>query len=381
MALVLPKGHEYAARLIEGVVGFAQSHPGYEFIEVPYEEARTPPAVYRVEADGALVWAHHDNPWVLDLRDRGVKLVSFNSEWLSQGIPCVSFDIQAVPQRAVEHLGTLGRKHAAHVGHLTSGSPAKTQLRENFLAEGRRRGWTVSAFDVPGVPSSEPRRLTNPAAERELIAFLRSLNRPAVIHCDDDYVGVLVCRVAAHIGLSVPDDLAVLGYFDLAIARLSSPSLSSIPAPGQLVGSAGMQVLEALLRGRRKVRRRTKVPPPPVAQRESTGRAIVRDDDIRQAYQMIQEHACDGLTVMELVDRLAISQKTLNKRFLAVYGCTPGQAIRRERVERAKAWLSSAGLSISRIATMCGFRAASNFDFFFKRETGCSPGEYRARQR
>jgi len=377
IALVLPKGHEYAARLIEGVVGFVQDHAEFEFIEIPYEENRTPPTIYHVEADGALVWAHRGNPWVLDLRDQGVKLVSFNSEWLAEGIPCVGFDIEAVPQVAVEHLAGLGRKHAAHIGHLTEGNPAKLRLREGFLKRARRRGWTVSAFDVPGVPSAEPHRLNAPEAERELIGLLERLERPAVIHCDDDYVGVLVCRVAEHMGLSVPGDLAVLGFFDLAIARLSSPSLSSIPAPGQLVGAAGMQVLRAMLNGRRRIRRYTKVPPPPVAGRASTGGTVTPDDDIRQAHRMIQEHACEGLTVNELVDRLALSQKTLNKRFRAVYGCKPGQAIRRVRVERAKGWLSSTRLSISRIATMCGFREASNFAFFFRRETGRSPGEYR----
>ena len=80
VALFLPKGHEYAARLIEGVVSFVHEHAGFEFVEVPYDENRTPPAAYHVEVDGALVWAHHDSPWVLDLRNRGVKLVSPNSE-------------------------------------------------------------------------------------------------------------------------------------------------------------------------------------------------------------------------------------------------------------------------------------------------------------
>jgi len=381
VSLVLPKGHEYAARLIEGVVGFVQDHAGFEFTEIAYDEDRTPPAAYHVDADGALVWANHDSPWVLDLRDRGVKLVSFNTEWLAEGIPCVGFDREAVLDVAVEHLATLRRDNAAYIGHMSSRNPAKLRTRDGFLERARRRGWTTAAQEIPGIPSEERHRLGDPASERELIDFLRGLSLPVCIYCDDDYVGVLVCRVAEHLGLAVPGDVAVLGFFDLSIARLSTPSLSSMPAPGQLVGAAGMQLLNAWFDSKRPPKKPVMVAPPPVVERESTGGLIVRNDDIRRAHRMIQRHACEGFTVNELVDRLAISQKTLNKRFSAVYGCRPGEAIRRVRAERARQWLATTGLSIARIATMCGYGELSNFDLFFKRETGCTPSEYRGKLR
>ncbi len=381
IAIILPKGHEYAARLLEGIVEFTQDHAGFEFVEVPYDENRTPPAIYHLQVDGALVWTHHNCRWVLDLRDRGVQLVSLNSEWLAEGIPCVGFDLDAVLDAAVEHLAQLGRRHAAYVGHLSSRNPAKQRLRDGFLDRASRRGWTVAAMEIPGEPSAERHRLAEPASEQELIDFLRGLRRPVAVHCDDDYVGVLVCQVAEHLGLAVPDDVAVLGFFDLAIARFSRPTLSSIPAPGQLVGVAGMRLLSDLLHGSQPAAARAMVAPPPVAARESTSGTIVRDDDIRRARQLIEDFACQGLTVTQLLDRLALSQKTLNKRFVAVHGETPGAAIRRVRTERAKQWLAATDLSIARIAAMCGFGEPSNFNLFFKRETGCTPSEYRRASR
>ena len=86
-------------------------------------------------------------------------------------------------------------------------------------------------------------------------------------------------------------------------------------------------------------------------------------------------------TVEQLLERFVISQKTLNKRFTAVYGHTPGAAIRRVRTEQAKRWLATTDLSIARIATMCGFGEPSNFNLFFKRETGCTPSKYRGQSR
>lgn len=232
-------------------------------------------------------------------------------------------------------------------------------------------------LEIPGIPSEQRRRLAEPGDETELIAFLRDLPKPVAIHCDDDYVGVLVCRVAEHLELAVPGDVAVLGYFDLAIARFSNPTLSSIPAPGQLVGAAGMKLLSDLLQGARSAERQVLLAPPPVAARESTNGTAVRADDIHRAHQLIEELACKGLTVEQLLERLAMSQKTLNKRFMAVYGHKPGAAIRKVRTERAREWLATTNLSIGRIAEMCGFSEPSNFNLFFKREVGCTPSEYR----
>ena len=236
VALILPRGHEYAARLVEGVVEVARERPEFDVVEVPYNESGAISAVDVLGASGALVWTHRGDRWVLDLRDRGVKVVSFNAEWVAERIPCVSFDLDAMLDTVVDHLAELQRKHAAYVGHLISQNPAKQAVRDAFLERARRRGWTVRAFEVPGIPSEEHYRLDNPAEETELAEFLRGLGRPACIHCDDDYVGVLVCRVAEHLGLSVPDDLAVLGLMDLLVARLVRPTLSSIPVPGQAVG-------------------------------------------------------------------------------------------------------------------------------------------------
>lgn len=377
IALLLPKGHEYSARLIEGVFGFAQEHGRFEILEIPYDENRSPPAVYSLEDDGALVWAHHDSPWVLDLRDRGIPLVSLNSEWLADGISCVGFDLEAELEMAIDHLAGLQREHAAYIGHRLASNPAKLHWRNGFLERARQQGWTATSMEVPGIPSEERHRLAAPSAERELIDFLRGLNTPVAIHCDDDYVGVLVCRVAEHLGMSVPQDVAVLGFFDLTIARFSTPSLSSIPAPGQMVGALAMQVLSNILAGTHPANARMLVAPPPVVQRESTGGTTVRDDDIRRAHQLIQENACHGLTVTQLLEQLSVSQKTLNKRYSAVYGRTPGEAIRHERAERAKQWLATTQLSIGRIAAMCGFDEPSNFNLFFKREVDCTPSEYR----
>lgn len=381
VAVFLPKGHDYASRLIEGALGAAQDRALLQYIEIPYDEERAPPAAYSINVDGALVWTHPGCNWVLDLRDRGVKLVSFNTEWLSAGIPCVGMDLEASLDVAVKHLATLRRSNAAYVGHKTTISQGKQRQRDAFLSRARSFGWTAAAIEIPGNPSEERYRIADPESEKALITFLRELPKPAVLFCDDDYVAALVCCVAESIGLGVPADLAVLGYFDMMIARFTKPTISSLPGSGKLVGAMGASILADILSGLPPPTKPVFVAPPPVMERESTGGTTIRDDDMRKAHALIERFACAGLTVEQLLTRLSLSQKTLNKRFTAVYGVTPGEAIRSVRAQQAKTLLESTALSIGRIADMCGFEEQSNFNLFFKREVGCTPSEYRGRAR
>lgn len=381
VALFLPKGHDYASRLIEGVLAAAKTLPHLQFIEIPYEEDRTPPDVYSLKVAGALVWTHAGCRWVLDLRDRGVTIVSCNTEWSTAGIPCVGVDLQASVERAIGHFRKLRRGHVAYVGHMTQNSPAKRRQRDAFVQLAQTQDWSTAVLDLTGIPSEERHRLAEPEREQGLITFLRHLPRPTAVFCDDDYVAALVCGVAAHLGLTVPADVAVLGYFDMTIARFSMPTISSLPGSGQAVGTTAIKLLADLLAGKPAPVGPVFVAAPPVAERESTGGSTERDDDMRKARDLIDRFACKGLTVDQLLSRLSLSQKTLNKRFRAVFGLTPGQAIRSVRADRARELLSSTDLSMGRIADMCGFDEQSNFNLFFRREVGCTPGQYRARSR
>lgn len=67
------------------------------------------------------------------------------------------------------------------------------------------------------------------------------------------------------------------------------------------------------------------------------------------------------------------------RAFKAVYGETPGQYLSRRRIERAEEMLRTANLSVTEICALVGFTSLGTFSARFKKETGLSPSEYRAR--
>jgi AraC-like DNA-binding protein len=94
---------------------------------------------------------------------------------------------------------------------------------------------------------------------------------------------------------------------------------------------------------------------------------------------LIAERACEGLAANEVAVAVGLSPQTLHARFIERIGRTPGEEIRRVRVATAKRLLADPRLSIGEVAERCGYGQQGKFSNFFRRETGCSPREFRQR--
>lgn len=69
----------------------------------------------------------------------------------------------------------------------------------------------------------------------------------------------------------------------------------------------------------------------------------------------------------------------LNRLFRAQFQLTPFQYWERRRLETARLWLETDTAPVKALAARLGFRSDSHFTVWFKRQTGISPGRYRAR--
>jgi len=83
--------------------------------------------------------------------------------------------------------------------------------------------------------------------------------------------------------------------------------------------------------------------------------------------------------VGDIAKRLGMSQRTLARR-LAAEGLTFGQVLDQLRSDLARKYVGESGLSISQIAWLLGYQEASAFTHAFKRWTGRTPREARARE-
>ena len=79
--------------------------------------------------------------------------------------------------------------------------------------------------------------------EAELERLFASPERPSAIFCAGDPLAMLACRAARKAGRRTPEDLAVVGYANLDMARYSDPPLTTVAEPFEEVGRAACAML------------------------------------------------------------------------------------------------------------------------------------------
>ena len=271
---------------------------------------------------------------------------------------------------AAEHLLSTGVPHFGFVGEAAD--PHWSQARRRgFSAELARRGRTCNDFPLRGRGGVRTR----------LAAWLAGLPRPVAVFAAYDILARLALDACSRVGLSVPDDVAILGFDDDELLCLSSrPPLSSVGVDSARCGEAAAAALDAAMRGRRLTRREPPEAALRLVPRGSTARRPAGTDDalVEACRERIEARFSEKTTVGGLAEELGVSRRTLEMRFKAATGGTVRTAILDRRVARAKELLRGTRLPQEEIAAACGFCDASHLGLVFRRRVGALPSSFRA---
>ena len=101
------------------------------------------------------------------------------------------------------------------------------------------------------------------------------------------------------------------------------------------------------------------------------------DERVELAVQFIKDNVEIPLQVGEVAAYCYISEKQLNRLFMADMGTSVADYIRRERIQRLEEILAETNISLSQISERFGFPTEHGFNVFFKKYNGMPPGEYR----
>ena len=103
------------------------------------------------------------------------------------------------------------------------------------------------------------------------------------------------------------------------------------------------------------------------------------DPLVQRAQKWLQDHLAEQVRMTDLAQRLAVSERTLIRRFNAVLEQSPLTYLQNLRIDTARALLEAGDLSIERIAQYVGYSDISSFSRLFSERVGFTPGAYRAR--
>lgn len=113
---------------------------------------------------------------------------------------------------------------------------------------------------------------------------------------------------------------------------------------------------------------------PEETQPEGKGHMVVK-----KFYQLIEENYDKNLSVAQYAGLMALTPNHLTQTVSRLTGKTSSQIIKSKQILEIKRLLAHTNLNVTEIAVQLNFPDQSYFAKFFKRETGLSPLQYRAR--
>lgn len=158
----------------------------------------------------------------------------------------VNNDDQHGAELVVQHLAAGGYRHIAYLSQELEGSTEAMvpMQREIGFRNAMERCGLGRHMQV--VTASQTSRETQSVARH----LLQSRSRPEAIFCWTDFIALEVLSVARELGLSVPGDLAVVGYDNTSWCDLAQNALTSVDQSGQVLGLQAARLLIERINGR-----------------------------------------------------------------------------------------------------------------------------------
>ena len=271
----------YYAEIVLGARSYAQAN-GYILLVVSSEgeydaERRSIELLQSKGIDGLIATpvldADADLSHFFDLKRRNVPFVLLEDV---TGVPSSLVDIDNAEgsRRAVQHLIELGHTRIVHFA-----GPQYSMHSQERIA-GVHRAYSAShlIFREDGIVRAGAHM---DDGYRAALAYFRdrpASERPSAITCYNDLVAVGVCRALRELGLSVPDDVSVVGFDDIPLAEFLPTPLTTVRVPKFRMGQLAAEMLirhveahavlppqKAFLEAELVVRASTRERPPPGA--------------------------------------------------------------------------------------------------------------------
>jgi LacI family repressor for deo operon, udp, cdd, tsx, nupC, and nupG len=149
------------------------------------------------------------------VRAAGLAYVSLGRPPEATTMPVLVHDESQALADAIAHLAGLGHRRVAQV--TGPGAGARRELGQKFLREhGIDDTWWIE---------SDP---TAAGGRSATLALLDAAHRPTAIVYSNDLMAVAGMSAVAARGLRVPDDISIIGWDDITVARSLHPALSTV---------------------------------------------------------------------------------------------------------------------------------------------------------
>lgn len=229
IAVLMPLGHARGQQLSDpffltmlGYLADALTDRGYDLLlsrVLPDRDDWLDTFIRTGRTDGVIVIGQSDQGAALARAAASYRpLVVWGEQVRGDGPVTVGTDNEAGGRLAAQHLVDRGRRTLAFFGDV--GVPEFAARHVGFLA-----GLPPELRDDVVLVTSP---VTSEASEATARDWFAAGNRPDGIFAASDVVAMSLIAAAQQQGLQVPQDISIVGFDDIPLARLTRPALSTI---------------------------------------------------------------------------------------------------------------------------------------------------------
>jgi LacI family transcriptional regulator len=378
VALLIETSNSYARGLLRGVRAYLGEHRPWSIYLPEAGRGDIPPTWLKSWRGDGIIGRFENKRIARIIRDCHAPAVDLSAGRLVPELPCLETDNQEIARLAFEHLYERGYRSFAYCG-------------DDRFAWSIDRGFWFSQFANKSECCScsvfRPGRRRRAAAKWEqedtdLAGWIAWLPKPCGLMACYDIRGRRVLEICRRLGVSIPDELAVVGVDDDdLLCNLADPPLTSVIPDTHRTGYQAAEILESMMAGEPVEPGVRLVKPTGIVTRQSSDGLATVDANVSTAVRFIRDHACDGIKVDDLLRAIPVSRRVLDGRFKKTLGCTPHEEILRVRLQRVKRLLEVTDLPLAAIADRAGFKHVDYLSAVFRRQFHQPPSQYRAEHR
>lgn len=170
-------------------------------------------------------------------------VVVLGGTFVGSSVPCIDCDNELGGRQAIEHLLGLGHRRFALVSGPLNLTNSRDRTNGAYSAL-RDAGVTIDPDDV--MVSADAVVLEDVIRAR-LEARLTGPDRPTAVFAGGFYLAMAVLQIVRRCGLSVPEQLSVVGFDDPQSAPLLDPPLTTVRQPLEAMAAAAYETICALV--------------------------------------------------------------------------------------------------------------------------------------
>lgn len=234
--------HPYFSVLLDAIESEIKSQGysvGFSFVENDIKKESVRHQIINENVDGLILIADQiDEEFAERINENYQNIVSIDFVSNKFNNDLIFIEKKEAAYNAVKYLIDHGHEEIAYIGGFVGGQGLKKSHRylgfkkamdeDNLIINDqwlRNGDWSLNGGYL------------------QMVEIIRSKNIPTAVYTASDLMGLGVLRAVQQSGMTVPDDISVISYDNIAMSKYSNPPLTTYHVPKREIGKLAVKLL------------------------------------------------------------------------------------------------------------------------------------------